>query len=74
MAPGMNGLDTYRGALEIAPNQKAIITSGYSETDSVCQAQALGAGPYVKKPYTIEKIGVAVKKELAKDHPSKASV
>lgn len=27
-------------------------------------AQALGAGTYVKKPYVIEKLGLAVKKEL----------
>jgi signal transduction histidine kinase/ActR/RegA family two-component response regulator len=66
MAPGINGLETYRKALEIAPEQKAIITSGYSETDSVKQAQAIGAGQYVKKPYTIDKIGMAVKKELYK--------
>ena len=71
MAPGMDGLETYRKALEIAPNQKAIITSGYAETDSVAQAQALGAGPYVKKPYTIEKIGLAVKSELDKAGNSK---
>ena len=71
MAPGMNGLETYRKALEISPNQKAIITSGYAETDSVAQAQALGAGPYVKKPYTIEKIGLAVKTELEKAGNSK---
>ncbi len=66
MAPGINGLETYRRSLELKPNQKAIITSGYSETDSVKQAQALGAGRYVKKPYTIDKIGLAVKKELTK--------
>ena len=66
MAPGINGLETYRSALELRPNQKAIIASGYSETDLVKQAQALGAGIYVKKPYTIEKIGLALKNELSK--------
>ena len=73
MAPGIDGLETYRRALKISPNQKAIITSGFSETDSVSQAQTLGAGQYVKKPYTIEKIGMAVRIELAKDQNSKAS-
>jgi len=29
-------------------------------------AQKLGAGKYVKKPYTLEKIGLAVKEELEK--------
>ena len=49
------------------PGQKAIIASGFSETDRVKKAQKLGAGQYVRKPYTIEKIGMAVKTELEKD-------
>jgi len=64
MDPGMDGLDTYRKIAEIHPGQKAIIVSGYSETHRVKQAQALGAGAYVKKPYILEMIGAAVKREL----------
>jgi len=40
--------------------------SGYSETDEVKAAQKLGAGQYIKKPFTLEKIGLAVKAELKK--------
>ncbi|MGO9139169.1 MAG: PAS domain S-box protein, partial [Syntrophales bacterium] len=64
MDPGMDGLDTYRSILAIRPKQKAIIVSGYSETDRVKAAQSLGAGTYVRKPYVMEKLGLAVKKEL----------
>jgi len=64
MSPGMDGLDTYQKILEIHPGQKAIIASGFSETDRVKEVQRLGAGAYVKKPYTLEKIGLAVKTEL----------
>jgi len=64
MDPGMDGLDTYRKILSIHPGQKAIIVSGYSETSRVKEAQALGAGSYVKKPYILERIGIAVRKEL----------
>ena len=64
MDPGMDGLDTYKSVLEIRPQQKAIIVSGFSESDRVKAAMALGAGAYVKKPYVIEKLGLAVKKEL----------
>ncbi len=64
MDPGMDGLDTYKSVLKIHPKQKAIIVSGFSESDRVHDAQALGAGAYVKKPYVIEKLGMAVKKEL----------
>ena len=66
MDPGMDGLDTYTKILEFHPRQKAIIVSGYSETERVSRAQALGAGAYVKKPYVLEKLGIAVRKELDK--------
>jgi len=61
MAPGMDGLSTYEEILAFAPDQKAIIVSGFSETDRVRRALELGAGKYVKKPYSIETIGRAVK-------------
>lgn len=64
MDPGMDGLETYRRLLERNPNQKAIIVSGYSETDRVKKAQDLGAGAYVRKPYVMEKIGMAIRKQL----------
>ena len=64
MDPGMDGLDTYRAVVACRPGQKAVIASGYAETDRVREAQRLGAGPYVKKPYTIQKIGQAVRQAL----------
>ena len=64
MDPGIDGLETYKQILEMHPKQKAIIASGFSETHRVSEAQRLGAGQYVKKPYTLEKIGMAVRKEL----------
>jgi PAS domain S-box-containing protein len=64
MAPGIDGLETYQRALEVNPKQKAILVSGFSETDRVREAQKLGAGVYVKKPYVMEKIGVAIRDEL----------
>jgi two-component system cell cycle sensor histidine kinase/response regulator CckA len=67
MAPGIDGLETYRRVLEINPKQKAIIVSGFSETDRVRETQTLGAGAYVKKPYIMEKIGMAIRAELGKN-------
>jgi CheY-like chemotaxis protein len=64
MDPGIDGLETYRRILEIQPMQKAIIVSGFAKTDRVSKAQELGAGEYVKKPYVIGKLGIAVRKEL----------
>jgi len=56
--------DTYKRILELHPQQKAIIASGFSETTRVKEAQKLGAGAYVKKPYILEKVGIAVRDEL----------
>ena len=67
MDPGIDGLETYRRILEIHPRQKAVIASGFSETDRVRKAQALGAGAYVRKPYVLEKIGLAVRQELDRE-------
>ena len=66
MDPGINGHETYLRIIKNIPGQKAIIVSGYAETDEVRATQKLGAGPYVKKPLTLEKIGLAVKAELQK--------
>ncbi len=66
MPPGIDGLETYQRVLEINPNQKAILVSGFSETERVREAQQLGADAYVRKPYIMEKIGVAIRDELLK--------
>lgn len=66
MDPGIDGLETYRRILELHPGQKAIIVSGFSETERVRQALDLGAGGFVKKPYVLEKIGLLVRRELDK--------
>ena len=66
MEPGINGRETYERIIKIHPNQKAIIVSGYAETTDVKEAQKLGAGKYIKKPLTLENIGMAVKEELEK--------
>ena len=66
MDPGLNGRETYAQIVKRHPGQKAIIVSGFAETDDVLEAQRLGAGQYLKKPVTLEKLGLAVKKELEK--------
>jgi PAS domain S-box-containing protein len=64
MDPGIDGLETYKRILKLHPGQKSVIASGYSESERVKEAQKIGAGVYIKKPYLIEKFGRAVKKEL----------
>jgi two-component system, cell cycle sensor histidine kinase and response regulator CckA len=60
MPGGMDGLDTYQAIRAIRPDQMTIIVSGYSESERVKAAQLLGAGTYLRKPYTVEELGGAI--------------
>jgi two-component system cell cycle sensor histidine kinase/response regulator CckA len=71
MPDGLNGSDTYEKITEINPNQKAIIVSGYPEKDIINEiekARKLGAGKYIRKPYTLQDLGEAIKYELMEPH------
>ncbi|MFO7712937.1 ATP-binding protein [Desulfosarcina sp.] len=64
MDPGIDGLETYRRIIRIHPGQRAVITSGFSESDRVQGARKLGAAAYVKKPYRLDTIARAVRDAL----------
>ena len=66
MPKGIGGCETFEKIIKIHPGQKAIIASGYAKTKEVEMAQDLGAGKYIMKPYTLAKVGAAVKEELGK--------
>lgn len=66
MDPGINGRETYEKIIKIHPDQKAVIVSGFAETAEVKEIQRIGAGQYIKKPLTMQQIGIAVKEELEK--------
>jgi len=61
---GMDGRQTYERILEIRPHQKAIIATGFAQTEDVKATLALGAGSVVKKPYKLNTMAAAVHKEL----------
>ncbi|WP_136806813.1 response regulator [Desulfosediminicola flagellatus] len=64
MPPGIDGLETYKRILKTSPEMPAIIASGFSETDRVKKAKELGVASYIKKPYSLETLGTAVKAGL----------
>ncbi len=64
MAPGMNGCQTFRKILELHPQQKAIITSGYSESPDVKEAMDIGVRKFVKKPYLLGALAVIIRDTL----------
>ncbi len=67
LADDFDGLETYKRIIETNPGQRAIVVSGFAETDRIVQVRKLGAGAYVQKPYSLETLGQAVREELDRD-------
>ena len=64
MNPGISGRATYERILQLYPEQKAIIVSGYAETEDVKETLRLGAGQFLKKPLMIQELATAIHLEL----------
>lgn len=64
LGEGMNGRETYEQILTFKPDQKAIIVSGYAASAEVEKTLELGAHSIVRKPYSIEEIGLAIRQCL----------
>ncbi|MCM0082581.1 CHASE2 domain-containing protein [Geomonas sp. Red32] len=64
MPGGMDGLDSYRKIVELRPGQRAIVTSGYCRSERIETLHTLGVEVFLPKPYTLQAIGVAVRREL----------
>lgn len=65
--PGLNGHETYAAALDIEPQQKAIVSSGLLEPDDVRIASALGIATFLRKPYKLAELAAAVQMNLPVD-------
>lgn len=65
MPGGLDGLETYGAVLDRHPHQKALVVSGFAETDRVQEIQRIGAAGFVRKPYTVKTVALAVQAALA---------
>jgi len=68
MPGGLDGADTYRRAKELRLDQRAIIVSGFAESDRVSEVQRMGAGDFIKKPLTLKSLAVSARCELDREH------
>jgi PAS domain S-box-containing protein len=66
LGSGLDGAQTYRRLLDLQPNLKAIVLSGYAETEQVREALRLGAGRFVRKPLELPVLAHAVRHELSR--------
>ena len=71
MSSGINGRETYEQILKINPAQKAIIVSGFAETEDVKTTLKLGASHFLKKPLRIYDLGAAIQEVFVKNSPGK---
>ena len=70
MSPGISGRETYSRIIRMYPNQKAIIVSGYAETEDVKETIRLGAGAFLKKPLMIGDLANTAHSLLSADSTS----
>lgn len=64
MPAGIDGAETYRRLRAICPDLRAIMVSGYPESDRTREAQALGAGVFLRKPLTLSRLAREIRREL----------
>jgi len=64
----MDGLDTFKEIIKIKPGQKAIIVSGYSESERVKEAEELGVVGFISKPYKLDDIGESISRVLGEQN------
>ena len=64
MDPGINGRETYERIKQFSPDVRAIIASGFSESNDVQEALRIGVKGYIQKPYSMDQLGEAVKNAL----------
>ena len=65
MDRGIDGLTTFMEVRKIVPDQRVILISGYAKAARrIGRAQELGAGMFLRKPLTIERVAKAVREEL----------
>lgn len=68
MEQGMDGYEAYNRITRMHPGQKTIITSGFAGKYREKRSLESGAVSFLKKPYRLEDMGLAVKKALGSGH------
>ena len=64
MDPGMSGRETFELLRQLHPNQKALIISGYSDSEDVRVTLDAGAAGFILKPYALADLGRAIRETL----------
>jgi PAS domain S-box-containing protein len=63
---GMGGKDAVRRLLEIDPQAKAIVSSGYSDDPIMSDFRSFGFAGVISKPYELEDVGAALRDAMGR--------
>ncbi len=64
MAPGIDGLETYRRFVAVHPGLKVVIATGFSETARRQEAERLGVNAFLAKPYNLSLLATTLQDVL----------
>lgn len=64
LGDAFDGVETFKAALELFPEQRAILASGFADIARIVEARKLGIGRNFQKPYTIEALGKNIRLAL----------
>ena len=59
-----DGVETFKAMVELCPDQKAIMVSGFADINRIVEARKLGISRCLQKPYSKDTLGKAVRQEL----------
>ncbi|NNF99923.1 MAG: response regulator [Desulfobacteraceae bacterium] len=62
--PGMGGLKCLKALIDLYPQVKVLIASGYGQSDTISKSLEFGAAAFIKKPYHILDLGKIVRNLL----------
>ncbi len=61
--PAMDGLELIRASRSFTPDLGFIVVSGHGEMEQIVEAMRLGARNFLRKPYELEELGLAIQQE-----------
>jgi signal transduction histidine kinase len=64
LGDGPDGAEVLRRVKALRPQQRAILLSGFADADRVQEALKLGAGGFVRKPVSMDRLAQVVRAEL----------
>ena len=67
MEGDIDGYQLYRKILDINPGQPALVVSGFSKSEQVSKARAMGITTILEKPVTLPVVSRAIRKTLEED-------